>query len=395
MQRNLRVGIVGFGFIGKVHGWAHENLKWYYDSLPVATEITHVATTHDDSARAAQALTGAAHASTDPASLCESPEVDLVHICTPNDTHAELVRKALSHGKYVYCDKPLVTSWQEAQALQAEFPHELEYNIGMTFQWRFLPATLRAAQFIRRGGLGRVLSFRASYLHSGSADPEAPLKWKLSGEAGGGVIADLGSHIMDLIAALGGRYQSISAHTSTAFDTRPAPGGQKAGERLKVDAEDQMIAVSEVLFPGSDRPALGTIEASKIATGTEDELRFEIHGTDGALRFNSMTPHYLEFYDARGYPNQEPDDLPGGLGGWNALHTGRRYEEAGATFPTPKASIGWLRSHVACLAESVTAFGEGRPPQPNGLDGLYAQQVMEAVRESVRERKPVPVQDRD
>ncbi len=359
----LGVGIIGFGAIGQVHAWAHENLKWYYD-LPVNTELRHVVTSRNETARKAAQRTGA-RAGTDPEALCTSDDIDLVHVCTPNSEHAHALRLALDNGKFVYSDKPLTGDITQAVALERQYGDMLRQRVGMTFQWRFLPATMRAAELVHSGALGRILSFRATYLHSGNANPETPLSWKLSSDYGGGVIADLASHLIDLLAFFGADYTSVTAETSTAFASRPASDGGIQ----PVNTEDAVVALIRATFPGSNEAALGSLEASKIATGTEDELGFELHGTDGAVRFHSTSADYLEYY-------RSEDSLRG----WQALQTGRRYPEPARRFPSPKAHIGWLRSHAACLAESVSAFAAGRCPQPNGADAVTVERVMQRMR---------------
>ncbi len=359
----LGVGIIGFGAIGQVHAWAHENLKWYYD-LPVKTEIRHIVTSREETARMAAERTGA-RTGTDPDALCTSDDIDLVHICTPNSEHAGALRLALDNGKFVYSDKPLTGNLTQAVALERQYGEELRNRVGMTFQWRFLPATMHAAELVHSGKLGRILSFRATYLHSGNANPETPISWKLAKGSGGGVIADLASHLIDLLAYLGADYRRVIPETSTAFSSRPAPDGSMH----PVDAEDSVIALIRATFPGSDETALGSLEASKIATGTEDELAFELHGTEGALRFHSTAADYLQYYRS-----------DGDLSGRQVLATGRRYPEPARRFPSPKAHIGWLRAHAACLAESVSAFAAGRPPQPNGTDALTVERVMQEMR---------------
>ena len=123
--------------------------------------------------------------------------------------------------------------------------------------------------------------------------------------------------------------------------------------------------------------ALGNIEATKIATGTEDEVRFEVHGSKGAIRYNGMDPHHLEIWD-QGAPNKPI----GGVQGWTKVPCGQRYPEPANGFPTPKASIGWMRGHLACLANFLFDIAAGNPGKP-GLDqGIYIQQLMEACRES-------------
>lgn len=130
---------------------------------------------------------------------------------------------------------------------------------------------------------------------------------------------------------------------------------------------------------------VGFIEASKIATGTEDELRLEIHGTRGALRFNLMDPHHLEYYDASvPYP-------PQGERGWTRIDTGRRYASPATSFPSHKAAIGWLRGHVECLANFLRAVAENRPAEPGLGQGLRVQRLMAAVRQSARDGRRVEV----
>jgi predicted dehydrogenase len=132
--------------------------------------------------------------------------------------------------------------------------------------------------------------------------------------------------------------------------------------------------------------ALGTIEATKIATGTEDEIRLEIHGSRGALRFNGMDPHHLEFHDA-----SAPDSPLGGLRGWNRIDSGQRYSPPAASFPSPKAAMGWIRGHLACLENFLEAVAQGRAAQPGLEQGIRVQRLMECVRQSAAEKRWVEV----
>ena len=373
MVRTYNVGIIGFGFIGKVHAYGYHNLPFFYDPVPVQAKITHVCTSRTETAEKGAALIGAEHAVTDFREVTENPDIDIVHICSPNHLHKDELLSAMAQNKHIYCDKPLVNTVAEAEEIQAALG-SYTATAQMTFQNRFFPATIRAKQLMDEGFVGDVLEYRACYLHSGSADPDAPLKWKLSGEAGGGVIADLASHVMDLMHHLVGDYESISAATRVAYAQRPSL--EDPGKKVSVDAEDCVMMLARM-----KSGALGNIEATKIATGAEDELRFEIHGSKGALRFNGTNPHQLEIYDAgaSGSP-------VGGTRGWTMVDTGQRYPAPAAKFPGPKFSIGWMRSHVACLANFLEAVAAGGPGNP-GLDqGIYVQDLIGAVRTSAARR---------
>jgi len=177
------VGILGFGFIGKVHAYAYSNLPFYYDPPPLDAKVTHVVTSRAETAEKARRTIGAQVAATDYRAVTENPEVDLVHICTPNHLHKDALLSAMRHGKHVYCDKPLVATMAEAEEVRAALG-EYRGTAQMTFHLRFFPATLRAKQLIDEGALGQILGFRAAFLHGGSADPNAPLKWKLTAAAG-------------------------------------------------------------------------------------------------------------------------------------------------------------------------------------------------------------------
>jgi len=377
MKKQYNVGIIGFGFIGRVHAYGYVNLPLFYDPPPCSARITHICTGHEETARKGCAQVGADHATTDFRQITENPDVDIVHICTPNHLHKDALLSAMAHDKHIYCDKPLVVDMVQAREIE-QARAAYKGTAQMTLQNRFFPATLRAKQLMDAGFVGDVLEFRAGYLHAGSANPDAPLKWKLAAEAGGGVIADLASHILDLMQHLLGDYAALHAATHTAYPERPSP--DKPGVRLKSQTEDCVMLLARMASG-----ALGSIEATKIATGTEDELRFEIHGSRGALRFNGMQPHRLEIFDAGA-----PDQPIGGNRGWTRVQTGQRFP-APAAFPPGKLAIGWIRSHAACLANFLEDVVAGRAGQP-GLDqGIRIQHWIECARESARTRAWVEV----
>jgi len=368
-MKTYTVGILGFGFIGKVHAYAHLTLPLYYPQSDFRTRITHIGTSAVATAQKACAQVQAAVPVTDYRRITENPDIDIVHICTPNHLHKDMLLSAIRNNKHIYCDKPLVTDAAEAAQIRQALAGYTA-TAQMTFQCRFFPATLRAVQLAREGFLGDVHEFRASYLHSGSAVPEAPLKWKLAAKYGGGVIADLGAHVFDLIHALLGDYDSLIAAARIAYPQRPS--ADDPARRETVEAEDSVSIIARM-----KNGAVGAIEASKTATGAEDELRFELHGSAGAIRFNSMQPHQLQVYDAG-----VADRPCGGMKGWTLVDCGQRYPES--QFPGPKFAIGWMRAHVASLFSFLDHVSKGAAGEPGFDQGLYVQHVIECVRESAR-----------
>ena len=367
--KTLGVGVLGYGFMGRTHTYAHRTIPFYYDPPPVNVRLVVVCRRRADKLPAAVAEGGFSRGTTDFRDVVEAEDVDIVHVCTPNDQHLPALRAAIAAGKHIYVEKPVTATLAEAE--------ELERLLGgyagtaqVVFQYRFFPATMRARRLIQEGFLGPVTHFRAAYLHSGSVDPLKAVNWKSTAAAGGGVVRDLGVHVLDLLWWLIGPFDRACCISRIWADKRPSL--DRPGEVLTVDAEE----AAAVLLTCPDG-AFGTIEASKIATGAEDELRFEIHGRDGAMRFNLMDPNWLEVFDGR-----DADGELGGNRGWKRLACVQRYPLPGGRFPSPKASIGWLRGHVHSLYCFLKAVAEGSPAAPSLQEGIHRQRVLEAVLQS-------------
>jgi predicted dehydrogenase len=356
----LGVGLIGYGFIGKVHTFSHRAIPFYYDPPPLAVKLVGVATSRRQTAEAARAHGGFEVAFEDWRALVDRPDIQIIHICSPNAAHADQLVAAMAAGKHIYCDKPLTVTLEEARKVRNAMTGWK--GIGqMTFQARFFSATQRARQLVEEGFLGDVIGFRAVYLHAGSVDPKAPMKWRFRKADGGGVLRDLASHVLDLMDWLIGPIVELRADTRILYPRRPdGRGGTEA-----VEVEDQILLTAR-LAGG----AVGTLEASKIATGAEDDLRFEIHGTEGALRFDLMSPDFLEAYSL-----SDPESPIGGTRGWKRIATLQRYP-APSVFPSPRATSGWLRGHVHCLWNFLDAVARGTPAEPSLQRGVEVQRIM-------------------
>ena len=362
-MKEIGVGIVGFGFMGKTHAYGYKTIPFYYPKIPYRIRLVGVCDFAQEVADEARDSFGFVYSTKNPADIFKNPEIDVVDICTPNINHKEGVLGALRAGKHVYCDKPLATNYNEAlEILNAIASSSL--TTQMALQYRFYPATLRAKELLVEGRIGKIMSFRACYLHSGSVDPDKPIGWKQDKKlGGGGVLFDLGSHVLDLMYSLLGEYESVFATTRIVYPSRP----DRQGVRVPIEADD-IAFLSLKMKDGS----IGSVEVSKVATGTNDELRFEIHGDKGALRFNLMEPNWLEFYD-----NTLPEAALGGVRGYVRIECVQRYAPPGNIFPGPKFTLGWLRGHVHSLYNFLGCVHEGTPASPSFAEGAYIQYVME------------------
>jgi len=379
-MEELGVGVVGYGFIGKVHTYGYLNLPLFYDPPPAKIKLVGVCTAHKQTAKEAKDIGNFSFATTSYQDLLKRDDIHIINCCTPNYLHKNILIDALKSGKNVYCDKPLAMNLAEAKEILqvAEKSNKIHQ---MTFEYRFIPAVMRAKQLIEEGFLGKVFSFRGCYLHSGYIDPNRPISWRLDKKkAGGGALFDLGSHILDLIRYLLGDYKSVFASTRTFINERPLPNN--SSRKAKVEVDDISFLQLEM-----QNGALGTLEASRLATGANDDLRIEIHGEKGAFYYNHMNPNWLWIYDTR--DTKEPI---GGLRGFKRVETVQRYPKP-AILPGPKFSIGWMRYHIASQYDFVKRIVDGKKGNPSFYDGYKVQEVMEAAYLSAKKRRWMSVDE--
>lgn len=359
----LRIGLLGFGAMGRTHAWAVQNLPFFYGDLPFSAEIAGVCTTTVEKSRRVAEQFGFAGATACEDDLINDPSINVIDVCTPNIFHFETLKKAIASGKHVLCEKPLCISPAEAREILA-VPRREGQVLGMVFNNRWMAPVLRAKQLIDEGRIGRVLSFGATYLHNSATDPTRPAGWKQDREiCGGGVLFDLGSHVIDMMSHLCGRITRISGMSQIAFPTRPGRDGKPW--TTNADEAFYMLAVTE-------SGARGTISVGKLQVGKNDDLTFEIFGERGALRFSLMDSNYLEFYDG-----SVPHAPIGGDGGFTRIECVGRYPDL--IFPSPKASAGWLYGHLASMHAFLSAAASETPFYPSFEDGAYVQAVMDAA----------------
>jgi len=383
-MKELRVGIIGCGFIGKVHALSYVNIPYYYD-IPVEIKLTGVCTSREETLAKAKKL-GFEFGTTDFRDIIKRKDIGIIHCCTPNDTHKEIVLSAIKAGKHVYCEKPLAMNLREAKEI-AEAAARSKIKHQMAFEYRFIPAIMRAKQLINEGFLGDIFQFRAVYLHSGYIDPNRSITWRTQKKrSGGGALFDLGSHIIDMMRFLVGDYKEVRAVCETMIKKRPVKQADKLTS-LQVKTKMGTVNVDDIALMQvkMKNGAVGTLEASRLATGACNDMKFEIHGSKGAIAFNMMEPNWLNVYDTR--DSSEPI---GGMRGFKKLQTVQHY--ADSTFPGAKVEIGWMRYNIAAVAAFVKNIITNKTCSPDLFDGMKVQEVLEAAQISAREGEAVKIQ---
>jgi predicted dehydrogenase len=380
-QPALRVGLVGYAFMGAAHSQAWRTAPHFFD-LPLRPELAVLAGRDATRLREAAERLGWAGTETDWHRLVERDDVDLVDVCTPGDSHAEIAIAALEAGKHVLCEKPLANSVAEAEAMAAAAAraagHGVRSMVGFTY--RRVPAIALARQLVAEGRLGTVRHVRAQYLQDWLADPAAPMSWRLEKDkAGSGALGDIGAHIVDLTQHITGqRLTGVSALLETFVRERPLPaaggslsgvGGEGTGTVTVDDA-----AVFLARFDGG---ALGSFEATRFALGRKNAIRIEINGSAGSLAFDFEDMNVLHFYDG--------GDPAATAGFRRIVVTEPEHPYLAAWWPAGHG-LGYEHGFTHQVVDLVTDVAEGRDPTPSFADGLQVQRVLDAVGRSAGDR---------
>nr|WP_323746262.1 Gfo/Idh/MocA family oxidoreductase [Catenulispora pinisilvae] len=392
----LRVGLIGHGFMGRMHSLAWQTVGRAVE-LPLVPELTAIAGRNAEAVDRAARAWGWQSATDDWRSLIERDDIDVIDITTPGALHAEIALAALAAGKHVLCEKPLANTLEEARAMTAAARDAAARGVQsmVGFNYRRTPALALARDLVAQGRIGEIRHVRAVYLQDWINDPEFPLVWRLrKEEAGSGALGDLGAHIVDLAHFLTGkRITGLSALTRTFVQERPlatsASGlsGAAGSERGRVTVDD-----AAVFFADCEGGAIATFEATRFAPGRKNAMRIEVNGSRGSVAFDFEAMNELQFYDAagdsagEGSSGADASGMPSaGAGFSRILATEPQHPYLDAWWP-PGHGLGYDHTFVNQKRDLVEAIAAGKPPTPSFADGLYVQGVLAAVEDSARNK---------
>ncbi len=377
-MKKINIAVIGTGSMGRTHAYAIKNIPFYYGNLDLLPVAHTICSRSAEKGEVFRDKYGFLYCETDYEKLLKNPEIDIIDICTPNICHLSEIKLALEAGKHIMCEKPLVVNEEECCELEGLLSKYPQLIHRIVFNNRHLPVTLRAKEIFDEGKIGRVLSFRASYRHSSATDTEKRAGWKQDSTiCGGGVLFDLGPHVIDLLQFIMGSdenaFESVCGLLQIAYPQRLGVDGKP----WNTNADEAFYLMAKLKSGGC-----GTLEVSKVTVGTNDDIYIEIFGTKGALRFDLMQPNFLEFYD-----NTADKDSYGGYSGFTKIECCQRYSAPGGVFPSVKSPVNWVRGHVHnmyCLCESVY---RGTPSAPDFYDGIRVNRIMQAAYRSANEGK--------
>lgn len=373
----LGVGMVGYSFMGAVHSQAWRTAPRFFD-LPLDPRMRVVAGRDAAAAAAAADKLGWEGSASGWAAVVERDDVDLVDVCTPGDTHAEIAIAALEAGKHVLCEKPLANSLAEAEAMVAAAATAAERGVlaMVGFTYRRVPAVRLARLLVEEGRVGEVRHVRAQYLQDWLADPAVPLSWRLDkAKAGSGALGDIGAHVIDLAQYVTGeRLTGVNGLLETFVRERPVAAGfaglsGTAGEGTGPVTVDD----AAVFFGRLSGGGLASFEATRFATGRKNAIRLEINGSRGSLAFDFEDMNLLHFFDGQG------DAETAGFRRIVVTEPGHPY--TGHWWPAGHG-LGYEHAFTHQVVDLVEDLAAKRQPVPSFADGLAVQRVLDAVERS-------------
>jgi predicted dehydrogenase len=365
----INVALIGYAFMGKAHSNAYRQVRAFF--MPRLEPRLKVICGRDrEKTEDAARRYGWEEAAMDWRQVVTRKDIDLVDICTPGDSHAEIAMAAAAAGKTVFCEKPLANTVAEAEAMLAAVRAAGVVNM-VCHNYRRAPAVALAKQLIEAGRLGEIRHWRGTYLQDWIVDPAFPLVWRLVKErTGSGALGDIASHSIDLARHLVGEITETAGLLQTFIRERPLPDDPT--RKGKVTVDDASAAL--VRFASG---AIGTIEATRMATGRKNHNRFEINGSEGSLAFDLERMNELELYLR--------SDAAGQQGFRTISATDPAHPYIKAWWP-PGHIIGYEHTFTHTVFDLLEGIADGRSPKPDFEDGVRNQRVLEAIERAAGEQ---------
>src|SRR5436309_3231013 len=377
MTKPLNVGIIGYGFMGRAHSNAYAQVNHFFN-LPYRPVLKAVCARSADKAKSFADQWGYESIETDWRKLVERPDIDLIDICTPNNTHAEIALAAAKAGKMILCEKPLAMNGPEGLKMveaveKAKVPNMVWYN------YRRVPAVTLARNLVEEGRLGKIFHYRANFLQDWTISADLPQGgaglWRLdAAAAGSGVTGDLLAHCIDTALWLNGGIATVNGMTETFIKERKH---NLTGKIEKVSIDDACAFLCHFR-----NGSLGLFESTRYARYHKALYTFEINGEHASIKWDLHDLHRLEYFDHR-------DD--GIVRGWRSIHVTDGDHPYMGNWWVPGLQIGYESSFVHQVADFLKGVAAGKPAMPDFRDALRTQCVCDAVLQSAKEGKWVNV----
>ena len=364
-NREIGIGIVGAGYMGKAHSVAMHAVGAVFNTT-LRPRLRMICTTTEEGARNRAAEFGFERSTGDWRTLVNDPEVEAVVVASTQDTHREICELAFAKGKPVLCEKPLGKNLGETRSMVEAADKAGTVNMA-GFNYIRTPASQMAREIIEGGEIGEVVYFRAEHTEDFFANPDQPATWR-SFESHNGAMGDLAPHIVNGALALVGPIQSLSADIETVHKTRSS----KDGGNVAVTNDDQGHMICRF-----ETGAMGNLFVSRVATGRKMGYAYEVYGSRGSIRFDQEDQNALWLYKR---------DQSTARQGFTKILTGPDHPDYVNFCQGPGHGTGYQDQLIIEARDFLKAIETGKPVWPTFRDGLAVNSVIEAMRRSNEEK---------
>lgn len=372
-KKQLRIGLVGTGFMGRTHSNGYNRVDNFFPELQYSPVLKAVCSRNKEKVQAFADQWGYESIETDWKTLIARNDIDAVDICTPNDMHAEIAIAAAKAGKMILCEKPLARTLAESKGM-VDAVEKAGVKNTVWYNYRRLPAVSLAKQIVDSGKLGKIFHYRANFLQDWTISADVPqggtAAWRLDVDAAGsGVTGDLLAHCIDTAMWLNGGIKDVSAVTETFIKERLH---QVTGKVQKVGIDDACIFHCHF-----DNGSLGLFESTRYARGHKALYTFEINGEHASIRWDLHDLNRLEYFDHR-------DESI--VRGWRSIHVTDGDQPYMDKWWVPGLGIGYEHSFIHQAADFLRSLETGSDCHPTFRDAYETQKVCEAVIESANSK---------
>ncbi|MCS1407194.1 MAG: 1,5-anhydro-D-fructose reductase [Verrucomicrobia subdivision 3 bacterium] len=376
-KKNLNIGLVGYGFMGRTHSNAYCKVNNFFD-LEYRPQLKAICGRGEENAKAFAAQWGYESVETDWKALVERDDIDAIDICTPNNTHAEIAIAAAKAGKMILCEKPLSMNLAEGEEM-VKAVEEAGVANTIWYNYRRVPAVSLAKKLIDEKRLGKIFHYRANFLQDWTISSNLPqggaALWRLDvNAAGSGVTGDLLAHCIDTAIWLNGSITDVSAMTETFIKERMH---NLTGKVEKVGIDDACTFMCHF-----SNGSLGLFESTRYARGHKALYTFEINGEHASIKWDLHDLHRLEYFDHR------DDSL---VRGWRSVHVTDGDMPYMDKWWVPGLQIGYEHTFVHQVADFLDGLAKGTPTSPTFREALETQRVCDAVLNSAQSKQWVNV----
>lgn len=372
MVKKLNVGVVGCGFMGRIHSNAYSKVSHFFD-LDIEPVKRAICDRNSSKVEAFKERWEYESYETDWRVLVKRDDIHMIDICTPNIDHYQIAMAAIANGKIVACEKPLAMTVEQARAMK-EAVEKSDVASLTWFNYRAVPVYALIKQMISEDRLGRIFHVRCKYLQDYTISPEVPIGgdslWRLDSKiAGSGVTGDLHAHTIDLTMWLLGNISSVCGMTETFVKERKH---HETGEMVPVTIDDACSFLARF-----ENGAMATFESTRYARGRKNQQTLEINGEKGSVSFDMEDFPKLHYYDASDESH---------VRGWRCINAWDSDHPYMNNWWVPGATIGYEHFHINQLSDFMKDLATGESNHPDFRDGLKTQIICEAVLESAAER---------